>query len=131
MSSALSSRTSLKRMQLSPISPLGFALPSIPNPSCSGTSCTGQVLRTVFPGRRISRFSSDIAVTDYFLWGYVKSKVYETRPVNIDYLKRRILECIQRISKEMLKRVITAFPLRLQECTERHGGHLQSVIIRQ
>jgi hypothetical protein len=64
----------------------------------------------------------------YFLWGYVKSKVYETPPANIDDLKSRILECIQRIPKEMLQRVMTAFPSRLQECIERHGGHLQSVL---
>jgi hypothetical protein len=31
--------------------------------------------------------SPDIAVPDYFLWGYVKSKVYETCPANIDDLK--------------------------------------------
>ena len=49
------------------------------------------VLRTVFPGRLISRFahimwpsalSPDLAVPDYFLWGYVKSRIYETRPAN-------------------------------------------------
>jgi hypothetical protein len=29
----------------------------------------------------------------------------------------------------MLQRVMTAFPSRLQECKERHGGHTQSVIL--
>lgn len=56
----------------------------------------GQVLRTVFPGRLISRFwditcparSPDIAVQDYFLWGYVKNKVYETRTANIANIKQ-------------------------------------------
>jgi hypothetical protein len=40
--------------------------------------------------------SPDLAVSDYYLWGYVKSKVrvYETRPANIADLKQRILECI-------------------------------------
>jgi len=75
--------------------------------------------------------SPDIVLPTYFLWGYFKSKVYETRPANIDDLKHRILECIQRIPKEMPQRVITAFPSPLQECTERHGGQLQSVIFRQ
>jgi hypothetical protein len=36
---------------------------------------------------------SDVAVPDYFLLGYVKTKVYETRPANIDDLKQRIREC--------------------------------------
>jgi hypothetical protein len=75
-----------------------------------------QVLRTVsgktscsvgditWPAR-----SPDIAVQDYFLWGYVKNKVYETRTANIADLKQRILECIQGIPKEMLKCVMTAY----------------------
>jgi len=50
-----------------------------------------QVLRTIFPGRLISCFtditcpncSPDHVIPDYFLWGYVKTKVYETHPANI------------------------------------------------
>jgi hypothetical protein len=84
-----------------------------------------QILRTLFPGRFIFHFgqiiwpthSLDHAVGDYFLWGYVKSKVYETYPANIADLKQRILKCIQGIPKEML-RIMTAFPSRLQEHTE-------------
>jgi hypothetical protein len=78
----------------------------------------------------VSDSSPHLAVPDYFLWGYVKSKVYETCPANIDDLKQRIRECTQGIPKEML-RVTTAMPSRLQECIERHGGHLQSVIFKQ
>jgi hypothetical protein len=62
-----------------------------------------QVVRTVFPGRQIFHYgkiiwpacSSDHAVPDCFLWGYIKSKVYETDPANIADLKQRILKCIQ------------------------------------
>jgi hypothetical protein len=57
-----------------------------------------QALSTLSPGRLITRFgnitwsarSPDHAVPDYFLWGYVGSEVYETRPAYIAYLKRRI-----------------------------------------
>jgi hypothetical protein len=92
-----------------------------------------QVLRTMFPDRLVTRFgdincpvhSPELVVPDYFLWGYVRSKVYETRPANIAGLKQRILDCIQRIPKLVLKSVMTAFPSRLQECIERHGGHHQ------
>ena len=92
-----------------------------------------QVLRTVFPGRFISRFgditcparSPDLVVPDYFLWSNVRSKVYETRPANIADLKQRILDCIQGIPKSMLQRVMTAFPSQLQVCIERHGSHYQ------
>jgi len=70
----------------------------------------------MFPGKIIARFgditwsarSPDHAVPDCFLLGYVKRKVYETRPANIADLQQRILECIQGISKEMPQHVITA-----------------------
>jgi hypothetical protein len=61
-----------------------------------------QVLKTMFPGRLVTLFgditwpahSHDILVPDYFLWGYVRSKVYETRPANIADLKQEILDSI-------------------------------------
>ena len=88
----------------------------------------------MFPDRFVTRFgditwpalSPDLEVTDYFLWGYVRSKVYETCPANIADLKQRILDSIQGIPKSVLQRVMAAFPLRLQECIERHGGHYQA-----
>jgi len=62
------------------------------------------VFRTVFPGRPIYRFRDiswptplpDHAVPEYFLWGYVTSKVYKIHPANIDGVKQRIVECILR-----------------------------------
>jgi hypothetical protein len=36
------------------------------------------------------KLSHDLAVPDYFLWGYVKSKVYEICPANTDDLKWQI-----------------------------------------
>jgi hypothetical protein len=100
-----------------------------------------QVLRTVFPSRLISHFgyitwracSHDLAVPDYFSWGYVRNevyKVYETRAANIYDLQQQILECVQGIHKALL-RVITAFSLQLQERIEQDCGHLQSVIFKQ
>jgi hypothetical protein len=85
-----------------------------------------QVLRTMFLGTLISHFRDitwpthlpDLSVQDYFLWVYVESKAHATCPANIDDLKQQLLECIHGIPKEMLQCVMTASPLRLQECTE-------------
>ena len=79
---------------------------------------------------RVCRHISNAVYQTDFSGGYFKSDVYGTRHANFADLKQRILECIQRIPKEML-RVTTAFPLRLQECIKGHGGHLQPVIFRQ
>jgi len=77
-----------------------------------------QVLRAMFPGRLISHFgditwparSPALPIPDHILCGYVKSKVYETRLANIDNPEQRIRECTQGIFKEMLQRVVIAFP---------------------
>jgi hypothetical protein len=76
----------------------------------------------------VSRAPFDLAVADYFLWGYVKSKVYETLPANIDVLKQRIRKCVEGVPEEMLQHVMTSFSSRVRECVERRGGKLQSVM---
>jgi len=73
----------------------------------------------------------DLAGCCYFLQGYIKSKIHETRPVNIDEAKQPIMEWIQRIPMEILQQVTPSSPSWLQECTERHGGHLHDVSFKQ
>jgi hypothetical protein len=88
-----------------------------------------------FKGRLISRFGEvtcpahlpDLAIPGYFLWGYIKSKIYETCPSNIDDLQRQIWEKMQGNPMEMLH-ATTDFLSQMQERTEKHCGHLQSVI---
>lgn len=90
------------------------------------------VLREKIPGRFISHFrdinfpthSPNLSVPDYFLWGYAKSKIYETHPANIDDLKQQILECIQGIPNEILQHVMAFMPFQLKECDEQQGSHL-------
>jgi hypothetical protein len=57
-----------------------------------------QVLREMFPGKLIPlhgdvrwpAHSPDLAPCDFFLWGYLKSKVYTHRPENLQALKDTI-----------------------------------------
>jgi hypothetical protein len=53
----------------------------------------------LFCGYYLHRLLAYLAVTDYFLQGYIKSKVHETCPANIDDLKQQILKCMQGIPK--------------------------------
>jgi hypothetical protein len=94
----------------------------------------------MFPGRIVSGFadikrsarSPDVAaVPKDFQWGYVKSKVNETRPANNDDFRQRIRECIQATPKEMPQRFMSSLPLRVQGCTDRYSGHIQSVKFKQ
>lgn len=96
------------------------------------------ILRNMFPGRLISRFgdinwpprSPDLTVPDYFLWGYLKSRVYQNKPRTIPELKENITTEVRAINREMLQRVMGNLQTRLQECIEARGGHLKNVIFK-
>ncbi|CAB0019743.1 unnamed protein product, partial [Nesidiocoris tenuis] len=85
-------------------------------------------LRRIFPGRVISRHgdvpwpprSPDLTPSDFFLWGYLKSKVYVDKPRTIQELKQSITQETVGIPDDMVERVMRNFGERLQECiTER------------
>jgi hypothetical protein len=54
-----------------------------------------------------------LAVTEHFLWGYVKRRVYRIPPANINELQWQILECIEGFPKETPEHGMTSFPLQL------------------
>lgn len=95
-----------------------------------------QYLDTVFPGRWIGRRgaiewparSPDLTPLDFFLWGYLKSKVYVNRPNNIEELKIRITDEIRLIEPSVIDNVLQEFQHRLGYCQEVRGGHFQHLI---
>ena len=92
-----------------------------------------EYLDATFPGRVIGRRgtiewpprSPDMSPLDYFLWGYVKSKVYATKPANLAELERRITEAIQSIPPEMIQRAVAGFYDRIGHCQLNNGGHIE------
>jgi len=64
-----------------------------------------------------------------FLWGYLKSKVYSTRPTDLHELKENIREEIAKLSEETLQAVMRSFLTRVHLCIEEGGGHLKDIII--
>ena len=95
-------------------------------------------LRQHFPSKIFSRFgdiawpprSPDLTAPDYFLWGYLKSKVYTNRPTNREELKAAISQCISEVSMETLQAVMNNALVRCRECCLVNGQHLKSVIFR-
>lgn len=98
-----------------------------------------EVLREMFPGHVISlrgdigwpARSPDLNPCDYFLWGYLKSKVYINRPQSIEQLKRAICQEVAAIPQEMTRRVVENFRERLQKCMDNNGSHLTDVIFKK
>ncbi len=106
--------------------------------TCHTSKITMAMLRRVFGTRLISRFtkfgwpprSPDMSTCDFFLWGYLKSRVYVTKPRTLEQLKTNIRREIGLINKAMLKRVYENFEKRLEDCIETEGHHLTGVIFR-
>jgi len=93
-------------------------------------------VRELFGNRVISRFgeipwpttSPDLSVCDFFLWGYLKNRVYTTRPRRLDELKQRIQEEIRGIPAEMLQQAMGNLNGRLKKCVRTGGRHQLNVI---
>lgn len=68
---------------------------------------------------------------DFFLWGYVKSKVYANKPTSLAQLKENIRHEMAAITETTCRAVIGNFSARLNECRERNGLHLDDVIFKK
>ena len=80
---------------------------------------------TQFPHRWIGRRGviewparSDLTPLDYFLWVYLKSKVYSTQPQSLDELHNRILQEATLIDREMIRNAVTLFYNSIAFCQE-------------
>lgn len=62
--------------------------------------------------------SSDLTPLDFFLWGYMKDKVYARKPQTLDQLRGFIEDAFTdlEVMPTMLKKVIDSIPGRLQDC---------------
>ena len=94
--------------------------------------CAMGLLREMFPGHLIS-LRGDISWSihspylnpcNFFLWGYLKSKVYIDRPCSIEQLKHSICQEITAILHEMTHQVIDYFHEHLWQCVDNNGSHL-------
>jgi len=72
--------------------------------------------------------SPDLTPPDYFLWGYLKGRVYQNKPRTIDALKANITEEIQAVTADVLARTFQNIPRRVQSCLDANGGHFQYML---
>lgn len=79
-------------------------------------------------GRNWPAHSPDLNPCDYFLWGYLKSKVYQPKPLDVDMLKLNIRREIRKIDKSTCVKVINNFTVRVNEGKRSNGRHLENVI---
>ena len=69
--------------------------------------------------------SPDLTKLDFFLWGYVKDKVYQTALTTRENMQARIREAFQTITPTMLGNVSESFETRIRACVLNLGGHIE------
>jgi len=72
--------------------------------------------------------SPDLTPTDYFLWGYLKGRVYQNKPRTTDSSKANIAEEIQAVTADVLARNFQNITRRVQSCLDANGGHFQHML---
>lgn len=93
-------------------------------------------LNEIFPNRWIGRKgpilwpprSPDLTSLDFFLWGYLKDKVFRTRPENLDEMCNRILEFSRLPDADMFKRVRESFEERILLCMHEGGKQFEHLL---
>ena len=88
-------------------------------------------LKSKFLTKFIDKFdwpprSPDLNPCDFFLWGYLKSKVYNPLPATLDQLKANITREIKNIIKETLILNLLDFKKRCNLVIELKGAHIEN-----
>ena len=71
--------------------------------------------------------SPDLTPCDFFLWGYLKDKVFSTPPQNIDELRQKIIEEFNALQEQpaVIRKAVRDMHKRTVLCVERNGGHVE------
>ena len=69
--------------------------------------------------------SPDLSPLDYFLWGFLKDKVFSIAPSEISDLKTTVRSVIEAIDSGTLQTVIANFAIRIEKCIVAMGGHFE------
>jgi len=80
--------------------------------------------------KRTHVFEMGSSQESFFLWGYLKSKVYIRKPRTVDDVKVSIREEIATVPQEMLVNVMQNFEERLRTCARQEGRHISDIIFR-
>lgn len=107
--------------------------------TCHTANDTIELLQTKFEGKIIScrgdvnwpPRSCDLTPLDFFLWGFLKGKVYANKPRTIPELKQEIQLAIAAIEPQLCQNVIENFMKRAHVCKQARGGHLSDIMFHQ
>ena len=74
--------------------------------------------------------SCDLTPLDFFLWGFLKSRVYANKPSTLDELKDNIRLEISKVTADICQKVIENLHFRLEHVKNSRGGHMTDIIFK-
>ena len=72
--------------------------------------------------------SPDLTPTDFFLWGFLKDRVYATKHQTLQALENATVTEMRNLSIELCRRVCQSVSERLQLCKDSEGGHIEQFL---
>ena len=71
--------------------------------------------------------SPDLTLCDFFLWGYLKGKVFSSPPHDVNMLRQRVVAEFNalRNNRNFIANVVLNMQKRTTLCVERNGGHVE------
>lgn len=73
--------------------------------------------------------SPDLAVNDFWLWGYIRDKLYrDPRPRTLEALQERLTSLLDSVEVEMMRSSYRSFLRRCELCSENGGGHFEQFL---
>ncbi|GFX81205.1 uncharacterized protein TNCV_1911971 [Trichonephila clavipes] len=73
--------------------------------------------------------SPDLTPADFWLWGYLKSRVYLSGPSSLPELKDAIRREVSSIHPDMLHSAFAGFVTRLECLLPCGGGHVKHILV--
>ena len=74
--------------------------------------------------------SPDLNPLDFFLWGYLKERVYKPLPSNLEDLKTRIKREMRDLPEELVKRSVYSMKKRALKVVAEEGGAFEGKHMR-
>ena len=72
--------------------------------------------------------SPDLSSCDFFLWEYLKARVYTHKPRNLKELKDVIRQEVLTIDQQLLARAMDDFKRRIENYIQEDGRHRNDII---
>ena len=117
---------------------IDISLPQQDGATCLTVTKTINLLKGQFGDNFISRNgpvnwppkSCDLTLPDYFLWGYVRSRVYVNKTTTLEGLEVNINPVINEIRPEIFEKLIKNWIDRMHFLMICHGGHMPEIIFK-